>query len=330
MPSSERVSVIIPTFNRARFLADAIGSVLDQTHRDVELIVVDDGSTDDTPAVLGRVVDTRLRVVRIAHSGRPARARNVGIAHASGRFLAFLDSDDVWRTTKLERQLAALRHAPAYRWSYTLFDHIDEEGAFMAPLRGGVGRPRSGWIVESMITEEALVMVQSVLAERSLIDEVGGFDEAPDLREDLDLCFRLATVSQAVAVNEELLRVRHHPRRTTFALPEVRGWRVKALRKLARSSHDRDIRRLCRRECAREMVELARVYEASKRPGAAVRTLTRAFGYRPFPAGWLGTLARIPARPLTPKWALNAYHRLRSRSSSPPSARSRDQDATGA
>jgi glycosyltransferase involved in cell wall biosynthesis len=167
-----RVSVIIPTFDRATLLPDAMRSVLRQTHRDLEVIVVDDGSRDGFD-------DERLRYVPIEHSRSAAHARNVGLARATGRFVAFLDSDDVWQPEKVQKQLDALAASPVCRWSYTRFDHIDASGAPIPPLRGGVGMAVSGWILPQMITQEAIVMVQSVLAETTLVQEVGPFDETP-------------------------------------------------------------------------------------------------------------------------------------------------------
>jgi len=306
----DSVSVVIPTFNRAKFLGHAMRSVLDQSHRVLELIVVDDGSTDDTGDVVAAFADPRVRFVRIPRSGSPARARNVGIGHARGRFLAFLDSDDVWKPSKIERQLRALRESPLSRWSYTLFDHIDGSGAWMAPLRGGVGSPLSGWILEGVVTEEALVMVQSVLAESSLVEEVGGFDEAPHLREDLDFCLRLAERSPACAVDGFLLQVRHHPDRTTFDLPEVREWRVHALRKLARRSGDPRVSARCRSEIGREYLDLARAFDAKGRPGSALRSLARALPHRGVDPRWWVALGRILVRPLTTERMRRAYRRL--------------------
>jgi glycosyltransferase involved in cell wall biosynthesis len=306
-----RVSVVIPTFNRAKFLPDAIRSALCQTYRDLDVVVVDDGSTDDTPEVVGCLDDERVAYIRIDRCHSPARARNVGVSRATGRFIAFLDSDDVWLPEKIERQIEALRASPECRWSYTRFDHIDENGAPMAPLRGGVGTPRSGWILEHMVTEDALVMVQSVLVEASLLDEVGGFDESPALREDLDLCFRLAGRSQVVALEANLLRVRHHAARTTFGLPEVTDWRVHALRKLLGSTTDRRLRRLCRRQCARELAELAGAYESSGRRVAAVAVLARALEYDPFQRLPWTNLAKTLARPLMTQRMMDAYRRTR-------------------
>lgn len=102
------ISVIIPTYNYGRFLRECLDSVFVQTFRDIEVIVVDDGSTDDTPAILDSISDRRLKQFRIPNSGSPC-ARNVGLRHAHGEFVAFIDADDRWRPRKLETQLALLR-----------------------------------------------------------------------------------------------------------------------------------------------------------------------------------------------------------------------------
>src|SRR4051794_11750386 len=104
---SPRVSVVIRTYNRARYLGEAIESVLGQTLHDLELIVVDDGSTDDTPALLDRYAG-RLRPILCGRTANPSLLANTGIRAARGDLVAFLDSDDVWLPDKLERQVGLL------------------------------------------------------------------------------------------------------------------------------------------------------------------------------------------------------------------------------
>jgi len=99
------VSVILPSFNRSNVLAGAIGSVLTQSFRDLELIVVDDGSTENLKAVVETINDPRLSYVRRAMNGGAAAARNTGLLEARGEFIAFQDSDDIWLPGKLQRQL---------------------------------------------------------------------------------------------------------------------------------------------------------------------------------------------------------------------------------
>src|ERR1043166_1854397 len=107
------VSVVLPTYNRAHTLARAVRSVLAQSHRHLEIVVVDDGSTDATVALVQKLAleDPRVRLVQQANRG-PAAARNTGVRQARGEFVAFQDSDDEWLVEKLERQLAALERSP--------------------------------------------------------------------------------------------------------------------------------------------------------------------------------------------------------------------------
>jgi len=111
------VSIILPTFNRTRFLTAAVESVMAQTYADWEMIIADDGSGEQTRDYLRALRDPRIRVLWLEHCGNPARVRNAGIEAAGGRYLAFLDSDDLWAPTKLQRQLAAMGLRPSSRWS---------------------------------------------------------------------------------------------------------------------------------------------------------------------------------------------------------------------
>lgn len=105
------VSVILPVRDRADVVGQAVASVLNQTYGDLELIVIDDGSTDGTLRVIHAIADPRLKIIEAGDSCGVSAARNLGIERARGRYLAFQDSDDIWTSTKLERQLAALRQA---------------------------------------------------------------------------------------------------------------------------------------------------------------------------------------------------------------------------
>ncbi len=121
------VSVVIPAYNAAQFLAAAVESALEQTHRDIEVIIVDDGSRDDTWAIARTASeqDARVRVFRQENRG-VAAARNLAIANASGRYIAPLDADDVWHRRKLELQLAAIRCRNGAACAYTWMFDIDE------------------------------------------------------------------------------------------------------------------------------------------------------------------------------------------------------------
>jgi glycosyltransferase involved in cell wall biosynthesis len=118
--ASPRVTVIIPTYNYGRYLPDAIASILAQTFRDFEIIVVDDGSTDDTPAIMAAQTDPRVRPVR-KENGGTSSARNLGRTLARGEFLTFLDADDLWRPTFLERHIEVLDAEPEVAYSFANF-----------------------------------------------------------------------------------------------------------------------------------------------------------------------------------------------------------------
>lgn len=125
-----RVSVIMPTYNCGRFIAKSIQSVIDQTVTDWELMIVDDCSTDNTGEMVELFAkgDLRIHYMRLAQNGGPAAARNEGLRRASGRYIAFLDSDDIWVSDKLERQIAFMEKTGA-KFSATAYDQIDESGA---------------------------------------------------------------------------------------------------------------------------------------------------------------------------------------------------------
>ena len=123
------VSVITPTFNSAKYIGEAITSVQRQTYRNWEMIIVDDASTDDTCSIVKKFVrnDGRIKLIKNQTNGGPAKARNIALECASGRYIAFLDSDDLWRENKLEKQLEVFRekNCPLV---YSAYEKIDEKG----------------------------------------------------------------------------------------------------------------------------------------------------------------------------------------------------------
>ena len=131
------VSVIMPTHNDVKYLTRAIDSVISQSFKDWELLVVDDGSTDDTPTVIAEYAkkDSRIRPFRIEKaSGSPTKPRNIGIENATGRYIAFLDSDDLWLPTKLEHQMALFEKEDKAAIVFSYYKVISEEGITMLHL----------------------------------------------------------------------------------------------------------------------------------------------------------------------------------------------------
>lgn len=229
------VSIVLPTFNRLNCLRETVDSVFSQTMKHWELIVADDGSEEDTIDYLSKLQDDeRIRMLRLKHSGNPGRVRNAAIAAVRSPYIAFLDSDDLWRPGKLDRQVAALRSAKKCRWSYTAFTMVDGDGAPLATEENRTWVPHSGLIFPQVVRGTASIRTPAVLACSRLVREVGAFDEASDCGEDYDLWMRLALESAVCLVDEPLVLVRRYTgnRKMEFSAPYIA--RDYSLRKLAR------------------------------------------------------------------------------------------------
>lgn len=202
------VSVIIPTFNHGRLVGEAIDSALNQTFRAVEVIVVDDGSTDDTPAVLARY-GSRIRVIRQSNR-RMSAARNAGLAAARGTYVAFLDADDVMAPTKLAEQVTVLERDPAIGWTYcdVLIETVATGKRVAASERFGYSaRQFDGWLFPELIRGN-FIPVMAPLIRRSALDAAGAFDESLTALEDWDLWLRLALIAEARYTPAELATYR--------------------------------------------------------------------------------------------------------------------------
>ncbi|MBQ8536048.1 MAG: glycosyltransferase family 2 protein [Clostridia bacterium] len=183
------ISVIIPTYNRCKLLPRAIESVLSQTFTDLELIVVDDASSDETPQLMASYSDPRVRYIRQPANRGACAARNVGVQAAKGEYIAFQDSDDVWLTDKLEKQLPFLASSGA-DVVFCAFRHFTGEKAGAAKI---VPDPSQ---VNSPITSEQLLMgnvisTQTILGKRSCFIQYP-FDESFPRMQDWELVLRLA------------------------------------------------------------------------------------------------------------------------------------------
>lgn len=127
-PVSGRVTVVVPAYNRAGFILRTLESVRNQTYRDLEILVVDDASTDDTEGVVAGIPDERVRYVRHQENKGPSAARNTGICRATGEFVAFLDSDDEWVPDKLEMQMRCFSRDPSLGMVYSGWEWVREDG----------------------------------------------------------------------------------------------------------------------------------------------------------------------------------------------------------
>ena len=222
-----KVSIVIPTYNRMETLPRALDSVINQTFLDWELIVVDDGSTDDTAETILNDYPA-VRIHRQENSG-VSSARNVGVGLAKGVWIAFLDSDDAWLPEKLERQLSALSKEPEFRMS-----HTDEIW-----IRNGkrINQPKeyakSGGRIYRLCLPLCCICPSSVLLRRDLFDEVGGFDEAFPVCEDYDLWLRITASEPVHHLSEALVRkYGGHGDQLSTTVWGLDRYRVRALEKI--------------------------------------------------------------------------------------------------
>ncbi len=230
MNEPERVSVIIPTYNRRDSVREAIESVLKQRIPPYEVIVVDDGSEDDTNSVV-RGFGGRVRYERTGHRGVSA-ARNVGVGLSRGSWIAFLDSDDLWLPDKLRIQMDFLKANAAYRICQTEEVWV-RDGRRVNPKR--YHEKPEGYCFERLL-ERCLVSPSAVVLRRSLLDEAGGFDEEMPACEDYDLWLRIGCRYAFGLVRRPLVIKRGgHPDQLSRAIPSLDRWRIGALEKVLRS-----------------------------------------------------------------------------------------------
>jgi len=195
-----KVSVIIPTYNRLPMLKEAVRSVLAQDFEDFELIVVDDGSTDGTSEEM-KQFGGRVKVIEHEENRGVSAARNRGVLHAKGKYIAFLDSDDMWVKGKLKIQVAFLNDNPHYPLCYT--DEIwIRRGKRVNPMRKH--SKYSGWILEKCLPL-CIISPSSAMMRKNLFAKVGLFDEALPVCEDYDFWLRISSRFPIFFINKKLI-----------------------------------------------------------------------------------------------------------------------------
>ena len=197
------VSVVIPAYNRADSIAEAVTSVIDQTFKDLEIIVVDDGSTDGTRAAVERLTDNRIRYVRHDQNKGANAARNSGIRLAQGQYVAFQDSDDRWHPEKLARQIAACKSSAAKAAFCALNRHAGASRTKIPKDRYGI--PSGLNDLKRQVLRGSFISCQTLVIDRELVLSVGGFDESLPRLQDWELCLRLSQVTPIYYLDEVLV-----------------------------------------------------------------------------------------------------------------------------
>ena len=231
MESQPLVSVVIPAYNRAALLREAVASVLAQSYAAFELIVVDDGSTDATAAFLRTACEVRL--VRQDHTGMPGQARNAGARVARGEYLAFLDSDDLWLPHKLAVQVAAAAAAG------DAINHTRERwlrGGRVISQRGHRHRRSGDLFTDSL--RKCIIGPSTVLLRREVFEAAGGFREDLEIAEDYELWLRLTARHPVGYVEREsVIKRAGHGDQLSERYGHIELFRLHALRGLLEQDH---------------------------------------------------------------------------------------------
>lgn len=241
------VSVVIAAYNEEQYIAEAVESVLAQTFRDFEVIVVDDGSTDRTPEIVRAYAQeqhaqeqhVRVRYLHQPNSGQPA-ARNRGIRAARGRYVAFLDADDLWLPAKLERQMQLLRSSPERAWVYCDAYRFESATGHIRRVASQGSGLCEGDVLRPLLLGNFIVSLTPVVR-RGVFEDVGYFEEAPFVRggggEDWDMWLRIAGRYPVGVVRAPLGKSRLAPQSMTGTMDldhALRG-RLKVVRRALRA-----------------------------------------------------------------------------------------------
>ncbi|HIK07287.1 MAG TPA: glycosyltransferase family 2 protein [Trichormus sp. M33_DOE_039] len=202
-----KVSVIIPAYNAMAFLPTTLDSVLQQTFSDYEVIIVNDGSSDGIVHWFTQIIDVRVKLITQENQG-PAAARNNGITNSQGDYIAFLDADDIWEATKLEKQVAILEANPTIGLVYSWVGSIDAQGNIDNKIRKNIFE---GNVWEKILEHNIIECGSNPMVRRKCFDNVGVFDPCLAYAQDWEMWVRIASRYAFKVVDETLVYYRSHP-----------------------------------------------------------------------------------------------------------------------
>ena len=221
------ISVIIPTYNRANYITKAINSVLSQSYKDYEIIVVDDGSTDNTCQII-KNYNTKITYIFQENKG-PSAARNLGILHANGKYISFLDSDDIWKKHKLRVQIDTIIKNPDIKINYTQEIWI-RNGIRINQKK--IHSKHDGWIFEQCLPL-CIISPSSVIIHREIFNKTGLFDENLIVCEDYDLWLRISADYPIKYIEKPLIiKYGGHSDQLSHQFWGMDRFRVRALQKI--------------------------------------------------------------------------------------------------
>jgi len=310
-----QVSVIIPTYNYGRFLLECLESVFAQSVKNLEVIVVDDGSTDNTSEILASISDFRLKVIRTANRGVSA-ARNTGLQTAAGEFLAFLDADDRWRPEKLERQLGVLVSEPSVGVVFTDLLRFNENdflaNAFsfypeLASIRTRPSLQGQGRVIiddafcELISFAQFPIYVQTLLFRKSLAQGID-FPPREEMSEDLYFSMRLYGKAEVAYIEEPLVEVRRHGNNSfQLAWEKIAGDLV-ALRKLERDEDSVQHKKAIHNRIGKLYAQMGHHYFWHRQPIKSAKSYVNCLAYPDYRIKAFLHLLMLPITPfLAPK-----------------------------
>jgi glycosyltransferase involved in cell wall biosynthesis len=266
------VSVVIPTYNSAQYLPETIGSILSQSWQDFEIIIVDDGSTDNTQEVVGAFNSSKIRYIEQENSGGPSRPRNMGVHHAQGKYISFFDSDDLMSRNKLAEAVAFLERYPDLGLLFANFEVCNERGdSFPGTFLDGfqtfwdLPKKQVGekwFIIESAVAYESLfcqnfIGTSGTVIPKAVFLSVGGFDESIAGPEDRDMWLR---ISRCYALGYLDVVGHRYRRRETGIMGRGEGvlapYRIRVMRKQLETGLPPSLQRHALRNIARSLFVL--------------------------------------------------------------------------
>jgi len=233
--SSPLVSVIIPVYNRFEMAKEAVSSVIGQTHQNLEVIIVDDGSIDMTSTLAAYFGDdSRVKYLKINHNGMPGFVRNKGVEISSGKYLAFLDSDDLWVDSKLKKQVDFLENNSAYKVVHTREAWI-RNGKTIS--QSGFNHKRFGNIFSDALIK-CILGPSTIMLETDLYKNLGGFRDDLEIAEDYELWLRLTNSNNIGYLDEPLITKRAgHVGQLSEKYGQIEIFRIRGLQKLVEQNY---------------------------------------------------------------------------------------------
>lgn len=270
-----KVSVIIPTYNRAALISRALDSVLTQTFKDFDIVVIDDGSVDNTKEVIKPYLD-RIRYIYQTNGGISA-ARNRGIQESTGQYIAFLDSDDYWAPEKLQYQVEILDRDPKVGIVYVRMPIVNEQGEVLGMKPNGI----SGRNFQELLRVWGDLPTSSVMTRRECFERLGLFDEHLPPMEDIDMWIRIAHDYNLHEIEGKTLAYYwRHDHQITQDLIKVYSGLVKVHDKILRTFKDIP-RDLILRKLVKNQYTLSRVYYSKNKFSEAFINVSQAIGRYP-------------------------------------------------